>query len=85
MTGAPVSSLTGDELALLLSVVEKGRPDLGYLVTSSRDLTRAEVELLIDPISEEIGAVSSADTWEPDSYGTRLEKLLDRINRHLMP
>jgi hypothetical protein len=77
-------NLSGDESALLADVIAKRKPQLQRLVESERDLARQEAEELVGVIGEEVSDVAGDDDWTADSYGNRLERLLDAVNRHLM-
>lgn len=85
MRGEPMNTLPPDQLGLLRSVVERHRSDLLPLIDRREDLTRSEAEDLVNAIGEEVSRVADEDDWSPDSYGSKLEQLLDVINRHRMP
>ena len=85
LRGQPLGSLSIGDLQLLASVVDKRRPDLLPLLEKSDDLARSEAVELVNAVGEEVSDIADDDSWEPDSYGTRLERLLDAINRHRMP
>ena len=85
MSGEPMRSLSREELELLTTVVAKHRPDLRSLLAKSEDLTRPEAEELVATIGEEVSNVADDDAWELNSYGSRLERLLDAVNRHRLP
>jgi hypothetical protein len=36
-------------------------------------------------LGEEVSQVASEDDWTADSYGSRVERLLDTLNHHLFP
>lgn len=74
-------SLSSEQRALLLEVLNSRAPDMVPILDESRDITEAERLALTLVISEEFTASGLRPEDGPNDRGFSLESLLDAVNR----
>ncbi len=67
---------------LLAQAVARQEQSLVHLLTPDWNLTRSDVEALMQAVTLEFMAAGLREDWEPNEYGLRLEALTDALNRH---
>jgi hypothetical protein len=76
--------LDADETRLLSDVLAKRRPELLAFPQREADLSgRRGKDRGCN--RRRGGSDCWRGSWDQDSYGSRLERLLDAVNRHLLP